>query len=90
MRKDSTPPTFKRPNFPFHECNYWVDHEAKEIWMKGSFALSMGRKQIQEQHCAGYTLHLVTRDIIDKLKADPDYIYELKQIIKERKDAKEE
>ena len=49
----------------------------------------MGRKQIEKEHCAGYKLCLASRETIDKLKADPEYIKELKQIIKERKDAQE-
>ena len=55
------------------------------IWMKGSFALATGQSQLEEKHCAGYTLKLLSK--IEKLKADPEYIKELKQIIKEREDA---
>ena len=89
MRKDGKPPVFNKRTFPFHELNYVVLHDEQEIWMKGSFALGMGRQQIEKEHCAGYKLCLASRETIDKLKADPEYIKELKQIIKEREDVQD-
>ena len=89
MRNDGKPPVFNKRTFPFHEVNYFVNHDDQEIWMKGSFALAMGRSQLEKQHCAGYALKLASRETIEKLKADPEYIKELKQIIKEREDAEE-
>ena len=87
MRKDGTPPVFNKRTLPFYEGNYFVFHEEQEIWMKGSFALAMWRRQLEEKHCAGYKLCLCTIKTIKKLKENPEYIYELKQLIKEREDA---
>ena len=89
MRNDGIPPVFKYPQFPFRDEVYVVFHDEQEIWIKGSFALAMGRSQVEKKHCAGYKLCLCSSETLDKLKADPEYIKELKQIIKEREDAKE-
>ena len=90
MRKDGKPPEFNRKTFPFRREIYVVFDEFKEIWMKGSFAVAMAKKQLEEKHCANYKLCLVSYETLLKLKENPDYIYELKQEIKEREDAKEE
>ena len=90
MRKDGKPPRFDRKTFPFRKEIYVVFDEFKEIWMKGSFAVSMAKKQLEEKHCANYKLCLVSYETLLKLKENPDYIYELKDIIKEREDAKKE
>lgn len=84
MRKDGKPPVFNRRTFPFREEIYVVFDEFQEIWMKGSFAVAMAKKQLEEKHCANYKLCLVSYETLLKLKENPDYIYELKQIIKER------
>ena len=89
MRNDGKPPVFNKRTFPFREEIYVVFHDEQEIWIKGSFALAMGRSQIEEKHCAGYKLCLASLETIEKLKADPEYIKELKLLIKEREDAKE-
>ena len=84
MRKDNKPPVFDRKTFPFRKEVYVVFDEFNEIWMKGSFAVSMAKKQLEEKHCANYKLCLVSYETLLKLKEDPLYIYELKQQIKER------
>ena len=84
MRKDGKPPLFDRKTFPFRKEIYVVFDEFNEIWMKGSFAVSMAKKQLEEKHCANYKLCLVSYETLLKLKEDPLYIYELKQQIKER------
>ena len=84
MRKDGKPPLFNRRTFPFREEIYVVYPEFEEIWMKGSFAVGMGRAQIERKHCAGYKLCLVHMETIQKLKEDRNYIHELKQQIEER------
>ena len=84
MRKDGKPPVFDRKTFPFRKEVYVVFDEFNEIWMKGSFAVSMAKKQLEEKHCANYKLCLVSYETLLKLKEDPLYIYELKQQIKER------
>ena len=89
MRKDGKPPVFNKRTFPFRPELYVVYHDEQEIWIKGSFALGMGRSQIEKKHCAGYKLCLCSAETIQKLKEDPEYIHELKQIIKEREDAQE-
>ena len=84
MRKDNKPPVFDRKTFPFRKEVYVVFDEFNEIWMKGSFAVSMAKKQLEEKHCANYKLCLVSYETLMKLKEDPLYIYELKEQIKER------
>ena len=84
MRKDGKPPVFDRKTFPFRKEVYVVFDEFNEIWMKGSFAVSMAKKQLEEKHCANYKLCLVSYETLMKLKEDPLYIYELKEQIKER------
>ena len=84
MRKDGKPPVFDRKTFPFRKEIYVVFDEFNEIWMKGSFAVSMAKKQLEEKHCANYKLCLVSYETLLKLKEDPLYIYELKEQIKER------
>ena len=90
MRRDGEQPIFNRNTFPFRPEIYVVFHDFQEIWIKGSFALAMGKAKIEEKHCAGYKLCLANRETIDKLKSDPNYIYEIKEQIKEREDAEKE
>ena len=84
MRKDGKPPVFDRKTFPFRKEIYVIFDEFNEIWMKGSFAVAMAKKQLEEKHCANYKLCLVSYETLLKLKEDPLYIYELKEQIKER------
>ena len=90
MRKDGKPPQFNRKTFPFRKEIYVVFDEFKEIWMKGSFAVAMAKKQLEKEHCASYTLCLCTYEELQRLKTDPNYIHEVHRIIKEREDAEKE
>ena len=90
MRKDGKPPQFNRRTFPFRKEIYVVFDEFQEIWMKGSFAVAMAKRQLEEKHCASYKLCLCTYEELQRLKEDPDYIHEVHRIIKEREDAEKE
>ena len=90
MRKDVDPPVFNRRPFPFRREIYVVFDEFQEIWMKGSFAVSMAKKQLEKEHCANYKLCLCTYEELLKLKEDPDHIHEVHRIIKEKEDAEKE
>ena len=80
----------RKPNVPWSEDQYVVDETDKTVWLQGSFMRSMALHHRKDDPVPGYEVKLVSHSTIEKLKSDPEYLNELKQIIKERNDAKEE
>ena len=78
------------PNVPWSVDQYVIDTEDKVVYLQGSFMRSMALHHRKDDPVPGYEVKLVAGDTMEKLKADPEYLTELKRIIKERKDAEEE
>ena len=78
------------PDIPWNKAEYYLDKDEKVIYLRGSFMRSMALHHATQDPAPGYRIRLVHASTLEKLKDNPDYIYELKQIIKEREDAKEE
>ena len=71
------------PNIPWEKSQYVLDKEEKVVYLRGSFMRSMSLHHREDDPVPGYEIKLVHSSTIDKLKNDPDYIDELRQLIKD-------
>ena len=78
------------PRIPWDKSEYVLDEEEKTVYLRGSFMRSMALHHRSTDPAPGYKVLLCAPDTIKKLKEDPEYLTEVKRIIKEREDAKEE
>jgi hypothetical protein len=58
----------KKPKVPYPEDQYFIDEDAKEIWLMGSFMRSMALKGKRETLVPGYTIKLAQYTYIQGLK----------------------
>ena len=74
------------PRIPWDsKSQYVLDKEEKTIYLSGSFMRSMALHHIETSDpVPGYKVLLCAPSTIEKLKAEPEYLDELKQQIKER------
>ena len=79
-----------KPNVPWTEDQYFLDKEDKVVYLRGSFMRSMALHHREDDPVPGYEVKLVHHSTIEKLKSEANYLTELKQIIKEREDAKKD
>ena len=78
------------PRIPWDKSEYVLDKEEKVVYLRGSFMRSMALHHRKDDPVPGYEVLLCAPSTIDKLKADPDYLTELKRTIKERKNDEKE
>ena len=78
------------PNIPWNKAEYYLDKDEKVIYLRGSFMRSMALHHAKQDPAPGYEVKLVQASTVEKLKDEPEYINELRQIIKDREDAKAE
>ena len=71
------------PNIPWNKAEYYLDKDEKVIYLRGSFMRSMALHHAKQDPVPGYEVKLVHSSTIDKLNNDPDYIDELRQLIKD-------
>ena len=71
------------PDIPWNNAEYYLDKDEKVIYLRGSFMRSMALHHAKQDPAPGYDVKLVHPSTIDKLKNDPDYIDELRQLIKD-------
>ena len=75
---------------PWDKSQYVLDEEEKVVYLLGSFMRSMALHHRKDDPVPGWDVKLVAPSTMKKLKADPEYLTELKQLIKERQDAEKE
>ena len=74
------------PKIPWDKSEYILDKEEKTIYLRGSFMRSMALHHKTTDPVPGYKVLLCAPSTIEKLKAEPEYLNELKQQIKEKED----
>ena len=73
---------------PWDKSQYVLDKEEKVVYLRGSFMRAMALHHRKDDPVPGWEVKLVGEETIQKLNDDPDYIYEVRRMIKEVADAK--
>ena len=72
-------------NIPWDKSEYVLDEGEKTIYLRGSFMRAMALGHRTDDPVPGYEVLLCAPKTIAKLKAEPEYLEEIKQIIEDRK-----
>ena len=80
----------RQPDIPWNKCEYYLDTDSKTIYLRGSFMRAMALHHRDKDPVPGYEVKLIAPSTLEKLKDDSNYINELKQIIQERENDKED
>ena len=61
--------SLRKKKLPWDKSEYVILEEHNEVWLRGSWTRSMGRKHFKEEY--GYTFLMASQEFLDKLRLDP-------------------